>query len=121
AGNGGGGRRREGRPPQGRERRRRLRGLQGYHLVRPLGRGGATRREFEKMTIPAVMRSLAAGALLLAEIVVAGAQEAKPELSRVRLAAGGEPAVFYLPLAGAGGAGRLPRRRVRGEGSRSPG
>ena len=43
-------------------------------------------------------RSLAAAAVLLAATVVAAAQEAKPELSRVRLAVGGKPALFYLPL-----------------------
>src|SRR5438874_10467163 len=30
--------------------------------------------------------------------VVASAQDTKPELSRVRLAVGGKPALFYLPL-----------------------
>jgi NitT/TauT family transport system substrate-binding protein len=40
----------------------------------------------------------AAGALLLVASVGASAQDAKPELSRVRLAVGGKPALFYLPL-----------------------
>src|SRR5438105_4320055 len=86
-------RRPQARPPHGRERRRRFRDLQGHHLVRGLGRGGATRRDFEKMTISAVMRSLAAAALLLAACGLAGSEEAKPELSRVRLAVGGKPAL----------------------------
>ncbi len=60
---------------------------------------GATRREFAKMTMMAVIkRSLAAAAVLLAATVLAGGQDAKPELSRVRLAVGGKPALFYLPL-----------------------
>ena len=50
------------------------------------------------MTIPAVMRALAAAALLLAACGPAGGEEAKPESSRVRLAVGGKPALFYLPL-----------------------
>ena len=50
------------------------------------------------MTITAVMRALAAAALLLAACGLAPAQEAKPQLSRVRLAVGGKPALFYLPL-----------------------
>ena len=50
------------------------------------------------MTITAVMRALAAAALLLAACGLAGGEEAKPELSRVRLAVGGKPALFYLPL-----------------------
>ena len=41
------------------------------------------------MTITAVMRALAAAALLLAACGLAPAQEAKPQLSRVRLAVGG--------------------------------
>src|SRR5262249_2218574 len=91
-------RRSQARPPHGRERRRRFRHLQGHHVVRPLGRGGATRREFEKMMMAAMKRALAAAAVLLAATLVASAQEAKPELSRVRLAVGGKPALFYLPL-----------------------
>jgi NitT/TauT family transport system substrate-binding protein len=51
------------------------------------------------MTMMAVIkRSLAAAAVLLAATVLAGGQDAKPELSRVRLAVGGKPALFYLPL-----------------------
>src|SRR5262249_44945020 len=41
---------------------------------------------------------LATAAVLLAATVLAGGEEAKPELSRVRLAVGGKPALFYLPL-----------------------
>jgi NitT/TauT family transport system substrate-binding protein len=45
------------------------------------------------------LRLVAAGVVLalLATALPAGAQE-KPELSKVRLAVGGKPAVFYLPL-----------------------
>ena len=48
-----------------------------------------------------IKRSLAAAAtaaLLVGAAVAAGAQDAKPEMSRVRLAVGGKPALFYLPL-----------------------
>src|SRR5262249_37523530 len=90
------------RRPQGRQargqRRRRLRDLQGHHVAGALGRRGATRREFEKMMMAAMKRALAAAAVLLAATFVAGGEEAKPELSRVRLAVGGKPALFYLPL-----------------------
>src|SRR5258708_11775789 len=91
-------RRPQARRHHGRERRRRFRDLQGHRLVGGLGRGGATRGDFEKMTITAVMRALAAAALLLAACGLAGGEEAKPESSRVRLAVGGKPALFYLPL-----------------------
>src|SRR5262249_54634752 len=61
------------------------------------------------MTMMAVIkRSLAAAAVLLAATVVAGGQDAKPELSRVRLPVGGPAALFYLPLAGAGAARCFP-------------
>jgi NitT/TauT family transport system substrate-binding protein len=40
----------------------------------------------------------AASLLLITAVVVARAQDGKPELSRVRLAVGGKPALFYLPL-----------------------
>jgi sulfonate transport system substrate-binding protein len=39
-----------------------------------------------------------AALLLITAEGVASAQDAKPELSRVRLAVGGKPALFYLPL-----------------------
>src|SRR5262249_61489507 len=90
-------RRSQGRQARG-QRRRRLRDLQGHHVAGALGRCGATRREFEKMMMAAMKRALAAGAVLLAATLVAGGEEAKPELSRVRLAVGGKPALFYLPL-----------------------
>jgi sulfonate transport system substrate-binding protein len=48
-----------------------------------------------------IKRSLAVAAtaaLLVGAAVAAGAQDAKPEMSRVRLAVGGKPALFYLPL-----------------------
>src|SRR5262249_23190898 len=54
------------------------------------GRGGSTQAGFALVA--------AAAAVLLAAPLVASAQEAKPELSRVRLAVGGKPALFYLPL-----------------------
>jgi sulfonate transport system substrate-binding protein len=50
------------------------------------------------MMMAAMKRALAAAAVLLAATLVAGGEEAKPELSRVRLAVGGKPALFYLPL-----------------------
>ena len=37
-------------------------------------------------------------AALMAAALPASGQDAKPELSRVRLAVGGKPALFYLPL-----------------------
>jgi NitT/TauT family transport system substrate-binding protein len=46
----------------------------------------------------AMKGALATAALLLAATLVASAQDAKPESSRVRLAVGGKPALFYLPL-----------------------
>src|SRR4029453_18497412 len=90
-------RRSQGRQARG-QRRRRLRDLQGHHVAGALGRCGATRREFEKMMMAAMKRALAAAAVLLAATLVAGGEEAKPELSRVRLAGGGQPALFYPPL-----------------------
>jgi NitT/TauT family transport system substrate-binding protein len=45
--------------------------------------------------------ALAAGATVLALLLagaVAGSEESKPELANVRLAVGGKPALFYLPL-----------------------
>ena len=53
------------------------------------------------MTITMMKRILAAAgaaALLLGSTFAASGQDAKPELSRVRLAVGGKPALFYLPL-----------------------
>src|SRR5215471_18046803 len=50
------------------------------------------------MMMAAMKRALAAAAVLLAATLVASGQEVKPELSRVRLAVGGKPALFYLPL-----------------------
>ncbi len=53
------------------------------------------------MTIAMRIRTLAAAgaaALLLAATFAASGQDAKPEVSRVRLAVGGKPALFYLPL-----------------------
>jgi NitT/TauT family transport system substrate-binding protein len=53
------------------------------------------------MTMAMRMRTLAAAgaaALLLAATFAASGQDAKPEVSRVRLAVGGKPALFYLPL-----------------------
>ena len=50
------------------------------------------------MMMAAMKRALAAAAVLLATTLVAGGEEAKPELSRVRLAVGGKLALFYLPL-----------------------
>src|SRR5262249_46027586 len=63
------------------------------------------------MMMAAMKRALAAAAVLLAATLVAGGEEAKPELSRVRLAVGGKPAAFYPPLTGKGRRGHLPRRR----------
>src|SRR5258708_28279637 len=149
-------RRPQARPPHGRERRRRFRDLQGHHLVRGLGRGGATRRDFEKMTITAAMKRLlervsvawnscdirssprkrgprspiastrlwipafagmngrgvaaAAAALLLAACGLAGGEEAKPESSRVRLAAGGKAAQVSVPLKVTGALQYVPER-----------
>src|SRR5262249_57170733 len=61
------------------------------------------------MTMMAVIkRALAAAAVLLAATVFAAAQEAKPELSRVRLAVGGKPALVYLPLTGTQQLGYFP-------------
>src|SRR5262245_39414692 len=40
----------------------------------------------------------AASLLLITAVVVASAQDERPKLSRVRLAVGGKPALFYLPL-----------------------
>src|SRR5437588_1691155 len=53
------------------------------------------------MVTTAMRRALAAaaaGLLLIAAAVLASAQDVKPELSKVRLAVGGKPALFYLPL-----------------------
>jgi NitT/TauT family transport system substrate-binding protein len=53
------------------------------------------------MTITMMKRILAAAgaaALLLGSTFAASGQDAKPELSRLRLAVGGKPALFYLPL-----------------------
>src|SRR5260370_23791460 len=53
------------------------------------------------MVTTAMRRALAAavaGLFLIAAAVLASAQDVKPELSRVRLAVGGKPALFYLPL-----------------------
>jgi len=53
------------------------------------------------MTIAMMKHTLAAAgvaALLLAATFAASGQDAKPEVSRVRLAVGGKPALFYLPL-----------------------
>src|SRR5258707_10705499 len=53
------------------------------------------------MVTSAMRRALAAavaGLFLIAAAVLASAQDVKPELSRVRLAVGGKPALFYLPL-----------------------
>jgi sulfonate transport system substrate-binding protein len=53
------------------------------------------------MTMAMRMRTLAAAgaaALLLAATFAASGQDAKPGVSRVRLAVGGKPALFYLPL-----------------------
>src|SRR5258708_6570467 len=91
-------RRPQARRHHGRERRRRFRDLQGHRLVGGLGRGGATRGDFEKMTITAVMRALAAAALRLGACGLAGGEGARRESSRVGLAVGGKPALFYLPL-----------------------
>src|SRR5262249_56607618 len=91
-------RRSQGRQARG-QRRRRLRDLQGHHVAGALGRCGATRREFEKMMMAAMKRALAAAAVLLAATLVAGGEEAKPELSRVRLAGGGKPGLLFLALA----------------------
>ena len=66
-------------------------------------------------------RSLAAAAVLLAATVVAAAQEAKPELSRVRLAVGGKPALFYLPLTVAERLGYFPGLGLNVEISDFPG
>src|SRR5258706_12204633 len=53
------------------------------------------------MVTTAMRRALAAavaGLFLIAAAVLASAQDVKPELSRVRLAVGGKPALFSLPL-----------------------
>src|SRR6266516_6292844 len=80
---------------------RRLRGLQGHRLLGALGRCRTTNRAFAEMTIAMLKRTLVdagAAALLLAATLDASGQDAKPEVSRVRLAVGGKPALFYLPL-----------------------
>src|SRR6266480_729361 len=80
---------------------RRLRGLQGHRLLGALGRCRTTNRAFAEMTIAMMKHTLAAAgvaALLLAATLAASGQDAKPEVSRVRLAVGGKPALFYLPL-----------------------
>ena len=51
-------------------------------------------------------------AALMAAALPASGQDAKPELSRVRLAVGGKPALFYLPLT-AISASRVSRSRFR--------
>src|SRR5262249_48909084 len=73
-------------------------------------------RKFEKMTMAAMKRALAAAAVLLAATLVVGSQEAKPELSRGRLAVGGQPALFYPPPAGAGGVRAPPAAPRAAEG-----
>src|SRR2546425_8384452 len=73
------------------------------------------------MTITAVMRAWAAAALLLAACGLAGSEEAKPELSRVRLAVGGKPALFYLPLTVTERLGYFPDAWLGGEISDFPG
>src|SRR5258707_8207238 len=53
------------------------------------------------MVTSAMRRALAAavaGLFLIAAAVLARSQDVKPELSRLRLAVGGKPALFYLPL-----------------------
>src|SRR5258707_10615884 len=53
------------------------------------------------MVTSAMRRALAAavaGLVRIAAAVLASAEDVKPELSRVRLAVGGKPALFYLPL-----------------------
>src|SRR5262249_40902056 len=94
-------RRSQGRSSGRRQRRRRLRGLQGHRLACALGRCRAAKRHVAQMmtaVIKGYVTAAAAGALLLVASVGASAQDAKPELSRVRLAVGGKPALFYLPL-----------------------
>jgi NitT/TauT family transport system substrate-binding protein len=51
-------------------------------------------------TMPGMTRWLAGtvAACMLASTIAASSQDAKPELSKVRLAVGGKPALFYLPL-----------------------
>src|SRR5438094_2351933 len=53
------------------------------------------------MMLRAVLKSVLAAAIVFLVVrapIVARAQDTKPELSRVRLAVGGKPALFYLPL-----------------------
>src|SRR5258707_14514790 len=67
-----------------------------------MGRCGAAKRCCTNiMVTTARRRALAAavaGLFLIAAAVLARSQDVKPELSRVRLAVGGKPAMFYLPL-----------------------
>src|SRR5258708_650436 len=90
-------------PPRDRRARCWFRGVQGHCLGGELGRCGAAKRCCTKiMVTPAMRRALAAavaGLFLIAAAVLASAQDVKPELSRVRLAVGGKPALFYPPLA----------------------
>ena len=48
--------------------------------------------------MPVTRASLAAALLLFAAAFTASGEAGKPELSKVRLAVGGKPALFYLPL-----------------------
>src|SRR5919198_3716641 len=59
--------------------------------------------------------SIAAAALLLGATFAASGQDAKPEASRVRLAVGGKPALFYLPLTVTERLGYFPDAGVEGE------
>src|ERR687887_2360613 len=65
--------------------------------------------------------SIAAAALLLGATFAASGQDAKPEASRVRLAVGGKPALFYLPLTVTERLGYFPDAGVEGEISDFPG
>jgi NitT/TauT family transport system substrate-binding protein len=64
-------------------------------LSRHPGRGSPARKREPGYT---VTRILAATVLALLLGPVANAQDVKPELANVRLAVGGKPALFYLPL-----------------------
>src|SRR5262249_13600038 len=71
-------------------------------LAGALGGCRATKHCCAKIMVRRVVKRLsvaaAASLLLITAVVVARAQDGKPELSRVRLAVGGKPALFYLPL-----------------------
>ena len=91
------GARRSARRPAEQWSRRGFCHLQGHHRLCELGCGGGTiRSEGPGEQVRAMASALLAASLLFVALP-ANAQD-KPEIAKVRLAVGGKPALFYLPL-----------------------